>query len=104
MPKARSWFNRAVKLNPDYGDAWVYYYKFELQFGTEVCAADLPFVPNQQCVVSFHQAQHEDVLKHCLTAEPRHGELWQSISKSPANWRFNTRQILMTAVKEIPNL
>ena len=37
VPKARSWFNRAVKLSSDLGDAWAHYYKFELQFGTEVC-------------------------------------------------------------------
>ena len=36
VPKARSWFIRTVKLDPDLGDAWAFYYKFELQFGTEV--------------------------------------------------------------------
>ena len=41
IPKARSWFTRAVKLDPDLGDAWVYYYKFELQFGSEVCMHNL---------------------------------------------------------------
>ena len=33
--QARSWFNRTVKLDPDYGDAWAAYYKFELQHGDE---------------------------------------------------------------------
>ena len=28
--------NRAVKLDPDLGDSWAYFYKFELQHGTEV--------------------------------------------------------------------
>ena len=42
------------------------------------------------------------MLKHCLAAEPRHGELWQSISKNPANWKFNTRQTLLAAIKTIP--
>jgi pre-mRNA-processing factor 6 len=27
-----------VKVDPDYGDAWAYYYKFELIHGTKVCA------------------------------------------------------------------
>ncbi len=36
ISKARSWFTRAVKLDPDLGDAWAYYHKFEIQFGTEV--------------------------------------------------------------------
>ena len=34
--KAREWFQRTVKIDPDYGDAWAYFYKFELQYGTEV--------------------------------------------------------------------
>lgn len=34
MDKARSWFNRAVTLEPDVGDFWAQYYKFELQFGS----------------------------------------------------------------------
>lgn len=27
---------RAVKIDPDFGDAWAYKYRFELQHGTEV--------------------------------------------------------------------
>ncbi len=34
--KARSWFTRTVKLESDLGDAWAYFYKFELLNGTEV--------------------------------------------------------------------
>ena len=37
MKKAREWFQRTVKVDPDYGDAWAYYYKFELIHGTKVC-------------------------------------------------------------------
>lgn len=29
MDKARSWFSRAVLLDPDSGDFWALYYKFE---------------------------------------------------------------------------
>ena len=36
MTKAREWFQRAVKIEPDLGDTWAYFYKFELQHGTEV--------------------------------------------------------------------
>ena len=38
MNKSREWFQRAVKIDPDLGDAWAYFYKFELQHGTEVGA------------------------------------------------------------------
>lgn len=34
--KAREWFNKTVKIDPDLGDAWAYYYKFEQIHGTEV--------------------------------------------------------------------
>lgn len=35
LEKARTWFNRAVTLNPDFGDAWAYWYKLEQQHGTD---------------------------------------------------------------------
>ncbi len=36
MSKTREWFLRTVKIEPDLGDAWAFFYKFELQHGTEV--------------------------------------------------------------------
>ena len=36
LKKAREWFQRAVKIDPDLGDTWAYFYKFELLHGTEV--------------------------------------------------------------------
>lgn len=39
--KARKWFNRAITLDPNMGDAWAAYYAFELQQGTEVEQADV---------------------------------------------------------------
>lgn len=41
IEKARSWFERAVKTDsgdPDYGDAWAWWWKFEKQHGTDVSA------------------------------------------------------------------
>eukprot|EP00658_Telonema_sp_P-2_P027610 TRINITY_DN2129_c0_g1_i16.p1 TRINITY_DN2129_c0_g1~~TRINITY_DN2129_c0_g1_i16.p1 ORF type:complete len:958 (+),score=313.45 TRINITY_DN2129_c0_g1_i16:184-3057(+) len=35
MEKARSWFNRTITLDADFGDAWVYFYKFEVQRSSE---------------------------------------------------------------------
>lgn len=37
ITKSREWFTRAVKIEPDLGDSWAYFYKFELQYGNEVC-------------------------------------------------------------------
>lgn len=36
IEKARTWLDNAVRSNPEYGDAWVYYYKLEKQLGDDV--------------------------------------------------------------------
>jgi hypothetical protein len=36
IAKARQWFARTVKIDSDLGDAWAYFYKFELLHGTTV--------------------------------------------------------------------
>lgn len=65
--KARKWFNRAVTLNPDLGDAWAAFYCFELERGTA--------------------EQQAALLKKFEAAEPHHGELWCAITKAPAHRR-----------------
>jgi pre-mRNA-processing factor 6 len=34
--KAREWFKKVIKLDPDFGDAWATYYKFEIIYGEQV--------------------------------------------------------------------
>nr|SVE83505.1 EOG090X017X [Daphnia pulex] len=80
--KCREWFNRAVKIDPDFGDAWGYFYKFELLHGTV--------------------EEQNDVKKRCVQAEPRHGEVWTSISKGPQNWRARTEDILLLVAEALP--
>ena len=36
VSKGREWFQRAIKIDPDLGDTWAYFFKFEQQHGTEV--------------------------------------------------------------------
>ena len=36
ITKDREWFHRTVKIEPDLGDAWAYFYKFEKLHGSEV--------------------------------------------------------------------
>ncbi|KAH9783075.1 TPR REGION domain-containing protein [Citrus sinensis] len=79
--KARNWFNKAVSLNPDTGDFWALYYKFELQHGS---------VENQK-----------EVLNRCIAAEPKHGEKWQAISKAVENSHCSTEAILMKVVNAL---
>ncbi|KAG6486140.1 protein STABILIZED1-like [Zingiber officinale] len=78
VDKARNWFNRAVTLSPDIGDFWVFYYKFELQHGTD--------------------ETQKDVLKRCVAAEPKHGERWQVISKAVENSHLPIEAILKKVV------
>ncbi|XP_076648059.1 pre-mRNA processing factor 6 [Halictus rubicundus] len=84
ISKCRDWFNRTVKIDPDLGDAWAYFYKFELLNGTE--------------------EQQEDVKKRCVTAEPHHGENWCKVSKNIVNWCLSIDQILILVAKDLPSM
>uniref|UniRef100_A0A2K6SJ11 Pre-mRNA-processing factor 6 n=1 Tax=Saimiri boliviensis boliviensis TaxID=39432 RepID=A0A2K6SJ11_SAIBB len=83
ITKAREWFHRTVKIDSDLGDAWAFFYKFELQHGTE--------------------EQQEEVRKRCESAEPRHGELWCAVSKDIANWQKKIGEVLRLVAGRIKN-
>ena len=80
--KCREWFNKTVKIDPDLGDAWAYFYKFELLNGTE--------------------DQQEEVKRRCVSVEPHHGENWCNVSKNIANWCLSIDQILVLVAKDLP--
>jgi len=79
--KCREWFNRTVKIEPDLGDAWSYFYKFELIHGTE--------------------ETQQDIIRRCLLAEPHHGETWCRISKDIKNWRKKTEEVIVMVAAEL---
>lgn len=79
---ARKWFGRAIKADPDLGDTWAHFYKFELIHGSANDA--------------------ESVKNHCIQAEPRHGELWCAVSKDIKNWKLKTPHILTLCAGDIP--
>ena len=79
--KARKWFDRAVLLNQDLGDSWARYYAFELAVGT--------------------QEQQSQVKERCIAAEPKHGEIWTSVSKSMENLSKTTGELLELAAKAV---
>ncbi|PKU32035.1 pre-mrna-processing factor hypothetical protein [Limosa lapponica baueri] len=83
ITKAREWFHRTVKIDSDLGDAWAFFYKFELQHGTE--------------------EQQEEVRKRCENAEPRHGELWCDVSKDIENWQKKIGEILVLVAAKLKN-
>ena len=90
--KARSWFNRALKIDPDLGDIWVYFYKFELLHGTSLTASTSS---------SESLSSAEEVKRKCIAAEPRHGDLWTKYSKDVKNWKLKTGEILVLAAANV---
>ncbi|KAG5289392.1 pre-mRNA-splicing factor [Histoplasma ohiense] len=80
LDKAMTWFEKAIVSNSDLGDVWAWYYKFLLQHGTD--------------------EKREDVISKCISSEPRHGEVWQSVAKDPVNAQKSTEEILkLTAAR-----
>jgi len=70
-----------VKLEPDLGDAWIHFYKFELIHGTA--------------------EQQEDVKKRCIAAEPSHGPLWCKYSKDIKHWQEKTEFFLLLGANNL---
>jgi len=81
VDKARSWFNRSCTIDPDIGDHWAAYYRFESQHGGDVAAAA--------------------VAKRCREADPKHGELWQRVGKRVENWHDDAETLLKKCVAEM---
>lgn len=81
LEKAQNWFEKAILLDSDLGDTWAWYYKFLLQHGTE--------------------EKRADVVAKCILNEPRHGEVWQSVSKDPKNTGKGLEDILTIVVGKL---
>jgi pre-mRNA-processing factor 6 len=82
LEKAMTWFEKAILSNSDLGDSWAWYYKFLMQHGTE--------------------EKRQDVLSKCVASEPKHGEIWQSVAKEPANAYRTTEEILKLVIDQLP--
>ncbi|KAL3471710.1 PRP1 splicing factor, N-terminal-domain-containing protein [Aspergillus californicus] len=81
LEKAMTWFEKAIVSNSNLGDAWAWYYKFLLQHGTD--------------------EKRDDVISKCILSEPKHGEIWQSIAKDPANAYKSTEEILKSVANSL---
>eukprot|EP00300_Choanocystis_sp_HF-7_P005392 c14057_g1_i1.p1 GENE.c14057_g1_i1~~c14057_g1_i1.p1 ORF type:complete len:460 (+),score=109.76 c14057_g1_i1:196-1575(+) len=84
IDKARKWFNRAVSLQPDLGDAWATFYKFEVQESGD------------------QDSKAQEVLARCKAADPHHGDAWCAVSKKTENAKLSTEQILMKVALSLP--
>lgn len=74
VKKARSWFQRAVTVDPSQADIWAAYYKFELEHGTAETQAD--------------------VLKKANEAEPRNGEKYKVLKRRVENHSLKTEDYI----------
>ncbi|KAI1612771.1 PRP1 splicing factor, N-terminal-domain-containing protein [Exophiala viscosa] len=81
LDKAMSWFEKALVLDTDLGDAWAWYLKFLTQHGTE--------------------EKREDVIAKCVSNEPKHGEVWQRVRKDPKNAYLSTKEVLIQVMKQL---
>ncbi|KAF1848321.1 uncharacterized protein K460DRAFT_334243 [Cucurbitaria berberidis CBS 394.84] len=79
LDKAASWFTKAIVLDPDYADGWIWFYKFLEQHGTE--------------------EKKGEVLSKAAMAEPRHGEIWQSVAKNPKFARLSVEEKVKSAAR-----
>ncbi|RLN71929.1 hypothetical protein BBJ28_00015319 [Nothophytophthora sp. Chile5] len=81
--KARKWLERTVQLDADFGDAWAFYYLFELKHGSSKEAA-------------------EKILKRCVSSDPRHGEKWTQVSKQTQNRRKKAEELVKLVSITLP--
>ncbi|PBP19974.1 pre-mRNA-splicing factor [Diplocarpon rosae] len=81
LEKAQNWFEKAILLDSDLGDTWAWYFKFLLQHGTD--------------------EKRADVIAKLILSEPRHGEVWQSVSKDPKNAGKSQEEILKLVVGKL---
>ena len=75
IDKAAGWFEKAILLDPDLGDTWVWYWRFLLEYGTSEKKAE--------------------VLEKIQMQEPKHGEVWARTRKDPANVGLTMEDILI---------
>lgn len=78
LEKAASWFEKAILLDADLGDTWGWYVKFLMQHGTE--------------------EKRADVVGKCVLSEPKHGEVWSTVSKDPRNAEMGVEGVLGVVV------
>mmetsp|Transcript_12346 Transcript_12346/g.16002 ORF Transcript_12346/g.16002 Transcript_12346/m.16002 type:complete len:947 (+) Transcript_12346:35-2875(+) len=79
---AKKWFERAVTVNPDFGDAWGTYYKF---------------------LTSRKKSKEAlgELVNRCQKADPHHGDTWCKVSKRTENSRKAAKDLIEKVAKEI---
>lgn len=102
LDKAMSWFEKALVLDPDLGDAWAWYLKFLMQHGTDVSTLGISTHGVCTRLTSLStQEKREDVIAKCVASEPKHGEVWQRVRKDPKNAYLSTKEVLLEVMKQL---
>eukprot|EP00177_Eucheuma_denticulatum_P007334 GFKZ01013347.1.p1 GENE.GFKZ01013347.1~~GFKZ01013347.1.p1 ORF type:complete len:646 (+),score=104.82 GFKZ01013347.1:431-2368(+) len=77
IDKARSWMKRSSELDNDWGDMWATWLAFEREHGTK--------------------ESMDEIEANAVSADPKHGDVWVSISKKVGNESLTTVEILHRA-------
>ena len=101
LDKAMSWFEKAIVVDSDLGDAWGWYLKFLMQHGTDVSQPPKTVKLEMERLISAAQEKREDVVSKCVATEPKHGDVWQRIRKDPKNAFLSTEEVLKKVVEEL---
>lgn len=81
IEKTRQWMQNAITADPDWGDAYGWWLKFEKQHG--------------------EPQRIEEVRKKADAAQPHHGPVWQATAKDMKNIGKSTREILEQVADKI---
>ncbi|CAD6586897.1 MAG: hypothetical protein TREMPRED_004583 [Tremellales sp. Tagirdzhanova-0007] len=81
IEKTRQWMQNAITADADWGDAWGWWLKFERQHG--------------------EQERQAAVIEKCVAAAPRHGPVWQVVSKDLSNIGKSTQDVLQIVADRI---
>lgn len=91
--KAKVWFERSIQQNSDYGDAWLWYYKFLVYIKSS--GNGDPGIAEKNL---------ELCLKGFLNADPRHGDEWPKQRNKPSNFGKNIVQVFKEASESLANV
>lgn len=81
LDKAQNWFEKALVRDPELGDTWAWYYKFLVEHGTE--------------------EKRAEVVSKCISVEPRYGEVWTRVAKSPKTTGQGVEEILKLVAAQL---
>lgn len=81
LDESRSRFNLIAKKYPQFGDAWIWFYKFEMTWGNK----------NLENKVKIR----------CILADPLYGDIWEKLVNDIDNYTLMTEELLEVAVKQI---